>query len=81
VEDAVLADGLRRGAEGAGAAIAAIVIEARWAAALAATGYAASRSGPFVWQLFALAALFLVTVAGLLLPSLPAVAYNTLIDH
>src|ERR1700742_4166128 len=57
---------LRRG--GRGAAIAAIVIEALWAAAVAAIGYAASTSGAVVWQWLAGAALFLVPVVGLLLP-------------
>jgi hypothetical protein len=63
---------LRRGRRGA--AIAAIVIEALWAAAVATIGYAASISGAVVWQLFAGAALFLVTVVGLLLP--PVRAYS-----
>ena len=63
---------LRRGRRGA--AIAAIVIEALWAAAAAAIGYQASMSGALVWQLFAGAALFLVTVVGLLLPPVRAYA-------
>jgi hypothetical protein len=62
---------LRRGRRGA--AIAAIVIEALWAAA-ASIGFAASMGGTPVWQLFAGAALFLVAVAGLLLPPVRAYA-------
>jgi hypothetical protein len=68
---------LRRGRRAA--AIAAIVIEALWAAAAAAIGYAASMSGAPVWQLFAGAALFLVTVVGLLLP--PVRAYAGLVHR
>jgi hypothetical protein len=66
---------LRRGRRGV--AIAAIVIEALWAAAVAVIGYVASISGAVVWQLFAGAALFLVTVVGLLLP--PVRAYSGLV--
>jgi hypothetical protein len=63
---------LRRGRRWA--AIAAIVIESLWAAAAAAIGYAVSRSGTPVWQLFAGAALFVATVVGLLLPPVRAYA-------
>jgi hypothetical protein len=63
---------LRRGRRVA--AIAAIVIEALWAAAAAAIGYEASQGGAPVWQLFAGAALFLATVIGLLLPPVRAYA-------
>jgi hypothetical protein len=53
------------------AAIAAIVIEALWAAAAAAIGYEFLTNWPIDWHLLwlftAAAALFLVTVAGLLL--------------
>jgi hypothetical protein len=62
---------LRRGRRRA--AIAAIVIEALWTAA-AVIGCAASMNGSPVWQFFAGAALFLVAVAGLLLPPVRAYA-------
>jgi hypothetical protein len=62
---------LRRGRRRA--AIAAIVIETLWAAA-AAIGCAASMNGSPVWQFFAGAVLFLVAVAGLLLPPVRAYA-------
>jgi hypothetical protein len=63
---------LRRGRRWA--AIAAIIIEALWAAAAAAIGYLASSSESPEWQLFAGAGLFLVTVAGLLLRPVRAYA-------
>lgn len=64
---------LRQGRRGA--AVAAIVIEALWAAATAAAiGYGPGVSGALVWQLLAGAALFLVTAAGLLLPPVRAYA-------
>jgi hypothetical protein len=60
---------LRRGRRWA--AIAAILIEALWAAAAAWIGYDSLMSWPpdwqFVWKLSAAGALFLVTIAGLLL--------------
>jgi hypothetical protein len=62
---------LRRGRRGA--VIAAIVIEALWAAA-AALGFAATMTGTPAWQLLAGVALFLVTVAGLLAPPVRAYA-------
>jgi hypothetical protein len=59
-------------------AIAAILIEALWAAAAAALGYKTLKDWPLDWQLLLLltagAALFLVTVAGLLLPPVRAYA-------
>jgi hypothetical protein len=67
---------LRRGRRWA--AIAAILIEALWAAVAAALGYKTLKDWPFdwqlLWQLTAGAALFLVTVAGLLLPPVRAYA-------
>jgi hypothetical protein len=67
---------LRRGRRWA--AIAAILIEALWAAVAAALGYMTLRDWPLdlqlLWQLTAGAALFLVTVAGLLLPPVRAYA-------
>jgi hypothetical protein len=63
---------LRRGQRKA--AIAAIVIEALWAAVATAVGYAASAGGNLAWPLFAVAALVLVAVAGLLLPPVRAYA-------
>jgi hypothetical protein len=67
---------LRRGRRWA--AIAAILIEALWAAVAAALGYKTLRDWPLdlqlLWQLTAGAALFLVAVAGLLLP--PVRAYS-----
>jgi len=59
------------------AAIAAIVIEALWAAAVAAAGWAVSTSESPEWPLYVVAALFLATVAGLLLR--PVRAYAGLI--
>ena len=56
------------------AAIAAIVIEALWAAAAAGIGWAASTSESPEWPLYAAAALFLVTAAGLLLRPVRAYA-------
>jgi hypothetical protein len=70
---------LRRGRRWA--AIAAILIEALWAAVAAWTGYDSLMSWPpdwrFVWKLSAAGALFLVTVAGLLLR--PVRAYTGLV--
>jgi hypothetical protein len=67
---------LRRGRRWA--AIAAILIEALWAAVAAALGYKTLRDWPLdlqlLWQLTAGAALFVVTVAGLLLPPVRAYA-------
>jgi len=67
---------LRRGRRWA--AIAAILIEALWAAVAAALGYMTLRDWPLdlqlLWQLTAGVALFLVTVAGLLLPPVRAYA-------
>jgi hypothetical protein len=67
---------LRRGRRWA--AIAAILIEALWAAAAAALGYKTLKDWPLdwqlLWQLTAGAALFLVAVAGLLLPPVRAYA-------
>jgi hypothetical protein len=63
------------------AAIAAILIEALWAAMAAALGYKILKDGPLDWQLLwqvtAAAVLFLVTVAGLLHP--PVRAYVGLV--
>jgi hypothetical protein len=63
--------------------IAAIVIEALWAAAAAAIGYKTLMDWPLDWQLLwqvsAGAALFLVAVVGLLLP--PVRAYAGLVRH
>jgi hypothetical protein len=67
---------LRRGRRWA--AIAAILIETLWAAVAAAVGYKTLKDWPLDWQLLwqvtAGAALFLVTVAGLLLPPVRAYA-------
>jgi len=67
---------LRRGRRWA--AIAAILIEALWAAVAAALGYKTLKDWPLDWQLLwqvtAGAALFLVTVAGLLLRPVRAYA-------
>jgi hypothetical protein len=57
-----------------GAAIAAIVIEALWAAVAAAIGYPSLMRGAPAWQLLAGTALFLVAVVGLLLPPVRAYA-------
>jgi hypothetical protein len=63
------------------AAIAAILIEALWATAAAALGYITLKDWPpdwqLLWQATAGTALFLVTVAGLLLP--PVRAYTGLV--
>jgi hypothetical protein len=70
---------LRRGRRWA--AIAAILIEALWAAVAAALGYKTLKDWPLDWQLLQLltagAALLLATVAGLLLP--PVRAYSGLV--
>jgi hypothetical protein len=67
---------LRRGRRWA--AIAAILIEALWAAVAAALGYKTLKDWPldlqFLWQVTAAAALFLVAVAGLLLRPVRAYA-------
>jgi uncharacterized membrane protein (UPF0136 family) len=67
---------LRRGRRWA--AIAAILIEALWATVAAAVGYKTLKDWPLDWQLLwqvtAGAALFLVTIAGLLLPPVRAYA-------
>jgi hypothetical protein len=67
---------LRRGRRWA--AIAAILIEALWAAVAAAVGYKTLKDWPLDWQLLwqvtAAAALFLAAVAGLLLPPVRAYA-------
>ena len=67
---------LRRGRRWA--AIAAILIEALWAALAAALAYKTLRDWPldlqFLWQMTAAAALFLCAVAGLLLPPVRAYA-------
>jgi hypothetical protein len=67
---------LRRGRRWA--AIAAILIEALWAALAAALGYKTLRDWPldlqFLWQVTAAAALFLIAVVGLLLRPVRAYA-------
>jgi len=72
----VTAVALRRGRRWA--AIAAIVIEALWAAAAAAIGYETLRDWPvdwpLLWQVSAAAALFLLTLVGLLLSLVRAYA-------
>jgi hypothetical protein len=72
---------LRRGRRWA--AIAAILIEALWAAVAAALAYKTLKDWPldwqFLWQVTAGTALFLVTVVGLLLP--PVRAYAGLVRH